>query len=86
MKVVFGCPNQDALRSALFEARNFSELGGMKITIMPAQRTPPTIYAGASSKSKPVGKRVLALVAVRHEKSLPLIMAQEETQSDVKRQ
>ena len=32
---------------------------------------------------KPVGKRVLALSAVRLEKSSPLISAQEQTQSDV---
>ena len=30
-------------------------------------------YQGASSKSKPVGKRVLALAAVRHGQSSPLI-------------
>ena len=43
-------------------------------------------YTGASSKSKPVGKKVLALAAVRHEKSSPLISAEEKTRSDVKSQ
>ena len=41
---------------------------------------------GASSKSKPESKRVLALASVRHEKSSPLISAQEKTQSDVRGQ
>ena len=35
-------------------------------------------YTGAPSKSKPVGKRVLTLAAVRHEKSSLLISAQEK--------
>ena len=43
-------------------------------------------HTGPSSKSKPEGKRVLALAAVRREKSSPLIPAQETTQSDVKGQ
>ena len=43
-------------------------------------------HTGASSQSKPVGKRVLALAAVRQEKSSPLISAQEKTQPDVKGQ
>ena len=43
-------------------------------------------YTGASSQSKPEGKRVLALGAVRHRKSSPLITVQEKTQSDVKGQ
>ena len=41
-------------------------------------------YSGASSKSKPVGKRGLALAAVRHDKSSLMIIVQEKTQSDVK--
>ena len=41
-------------------------------------------YTGASSKSMPVGWRVLALAAVRHEKSSPSISDQEKEQSDVK--
>ena len=41
---------------------------------------------GASSKSKPVGKRVRALAAVRRERSSPLIIVQEKTQSDVEGQ
>ena len=43
-------------------------------------------YSGASSMSKPEGKRVLALASVRHTKSSPLISAQEKTQSDIKGQ
>ena len=43
-------------------------------------------YSGASSMSKPKGKRVLALASVRHTKSSPLISARETTQSDVKGQ
>ena len=39
---------------------------------------------GASSKSKPERTRVLALAAVPHQKSSPLISAQERTRSDVK--
>ena len=39
-----------------------------------------------TSKSKPEGKRVLAVAAVRHEKCSPSISAQEKTQSDVKGQ
>ena len=34
-------------------------------------------YTGESSESKPEGKRVLVLVAVRHQKSSPLISVQE---------
>ena len=41
-------------------------------------------FIGASSNLEPVGKRVLALAAVRHDRSSPLIIAQEKTQSDVK--
>ena len=41
-------------------------------------------HSGAPSKSKPQGKRVLALASVRHQKSSPLILTQEKTQSDVK--
>ena len=41
---------------------------------------------GASSKSKLVGKRFLALATVRHEKSSPLSPAQEKMQSDAKGQ
>ena len=41
---------------------------------------------GALSKSKPAGKIVLALAAVRHEKSSPLISAQEKTQSNAEGQ
>ena len=40
-------------------------------------------YSGASSKSKPVGKKGSVLAAVRHERSSPLISGQEKTQSDV---
>ena len=40
-------------------------------------------FSGALSKSKPVGKRVLALAAVRHQMSSPLISAQEKTQFNV---
>ena len=40
-------------------------------------------YAGASSRSKPVGKRAPALFAVRHDKYSPLNIAQEKTQSNV---
>ena len=43
-------------------------------------------FSGASSKSNPLGKRVLALAAVRLEKSSLLILAQEKTQFDVKGQ
>ena len=43
-------------------------------------------FADASSESKPEGKRVLALSAVRHQKNSPLIRAQEKTRSDVKGQ
>ena len=43
-------------------------------------------YTVARSKSKQEGKRVLGPAAVRHEKSSPLIPAQEKTQSDVKGQ
>ena len=43
-------------------------------------------FTGASSKSKLVGKRVVALAAVRHQKRSPFIRAQEKTQSDVKGQ
>ena len=39
-----------------------------------------------SSKPNPEGNRALALAAVRHHKSSPLISAQEMTQSDVPRQ
>ena len=39
--------------------------------------------SGALSKSKPVGKRVLARAAVRHQMSSPLISAQEKTQFNV---
>ena len=42
--------------------------------------------SGASSKPNPEGNRALALAAVRHQKSSPLISAQEMTQSDVPRQ
>ena len=41
-------------------------------------------FTDASSKSMLVGKRILALAAVRHGKSLPLSTAQAKTQSDVK--
>ena len=40
----------------------------------------------ASSKSKPDGKRFLALAAVRHDESSPSSVAQEKTPSDVKGQ
>ena len=43
-------------------------------------------YPGASTKSLPVGKRFLALAAVRHEKGSPGTSAQEKTPSDVKGQ
>ena len=41
-------------------------------------------FEGASSKSIPEGKRALALAAAPHQKSSPLISAQEKSQSDVK--
>ena len=52
-----------------------------------AKRSHPFIdeaskFTGASSKSKPEGKRVLALAAVGDEKSSPLISAQQKTPSD----
>ena len=43
-------------------------------------------FIGASSTSKLVGKRVLALAAERHEMSSPFIAAQEKTRSDVRGQ
>ena len=43
-------------------------------------------FIGASSKSRVVGQRVLALAAARHEKSSPLSVAEGRTQSDVKGQ
>ena len=43
-------------------------------------------FTGTSSKSMPESKRVHALAAVRHDKSSPVISAQEKTQSDVKGQ
>ena len=43
-------------------------------------------YRGASSKSTPEGKSVLALAAVRHQKSPQVISFQEKTRSDVQGQ
>ena len=43
-------------------------------------------YTGLSSKSKPEGKSVLELASVRHQKSSPLIPAQEKMQSDIQGQ
>ena len=40
-------------------------------------------FTGASPKSKPLHRRVLALAAVRHDKISPLLSAQEKAQSDV---
>ena len=44
----------------------------------------PSKHTGALRQSKPEGKRVLALPSVRHQKSSPVISAQEKTQSGVK--
>ena len=43
-------------------------------------------FEGASSNPVPEGQRAFALAAVRHQKSSPLISAQEKTHTDVKGQ
>ena len=73
-------------RSALFSRCHFGSVCSADGQEMPPFTDEASKYTSASSKSKPVSKRVLSLAAVRHEKSSPLISVQEQTQPDVKGQ
>ena len=70
-----------------FHRSPFSVVAALPAQQMAKRSRPFTDEASKyTGEPKQVCKRVLALVAVRYEKSSPLISAEEETQSDVKSQ